>query len=131
MRVGLIIGAAMLAAHSIAAAKEPAWASAADLQTARAAADLVVVAYIDSARQPRGARGICPADGYVVHVERGNRMTVGAPVSANVPCAMVPSAGDGDRRVAMRHMWDGTWARLYFSGREMIDYQPLLLAPAD
>jgi hypothetical protein len=112
----------------IAGAQSSAWASRQGLAEARARADTVVVAYIHSARQPRGERGICPADGHAVVIERGDRLAFGDPVSAGVPCAM-GSAGPG-RPVPMAFMWDGTWARLYFVGYRLVDYEPLRLAAA-
>jgi hypothetical protein len=129
-RTVLLAVATSLALTPVAHARTSEWASTANLASARSAADAVVVAFIDKATQPRGTRGICPAHGYVAQVERGIRLAVGRRIWAHVPCAVFPENEADMRRIAMRHMSGGTWARLYYSGRDVVDYEPLRLAPA-
>jgi hypothetical protein len=125
---------ALLAVSASAQDRDSSWASTEALTEARAGASLVVVAFIHSARQPRGSWGICPADGRVVKVERGAGLAFGDKVSAGVPCSAMPREAQFPnpvRRIPMAFMWDGTWVRLYFdSGRRLIDYQPLELRAA-
>jgi hypothetical protein len=122
------------AAPASAFQREASWASAEALAAARAGAPLVVVAFIVSARQPRGSSGLCPADGRVVEVERGGGPVFGDRVTALVPCAALPPDGRDPRavrRVPMAFMGQGSYARLYFdAGRELVDYEPLQLRPA-
>ena len=131
-----IIAAAAAAACAAPASAQPddPWANAGGLEAARAAAPIVLVAFITSARQPRGAHGLCPADARIVAVERGRAMAFGAPLGVRVPCAASPRSERGSRparRVPIAFMRDRTWARLYLDavGR-LIDYQPLRLEPA-
>lgn len=99
----------------------------ADQMEARAVAAHVIVARIDSARQPRGSWGMCPADGHVIAAERGT-MKFGDAVAAFVPCQMF---AEGTRWIPMWAMHDGTWARIWFDARgRTLDYEPLQFAPA-
>ena len=128
----IVLGAApWVALPAAASAQSAAWASDAKLESSRTEADSVVVAFIELATQPRGERGLWPANGHVAHVERGTRLKVGDPISARVPCAVSPERESKLRKIAMRNMRPDSWARLYFSGRELVDYQPLELVPAD
>jgi hypothetical protein len=132
----LLVPAALvsLAMPASAFQEESSWAPAEALEPARASAPTVVIAFIHSARQPRGSWGECPADGRVVEVERGGGLAFGDKVSVSVPCAAGPREGQFPRpvrRIAMAHLWDGTYARLYFTAeRDLVDYQPLRLSPA-
>ena len=133
----MLAASAVLAAIAVPASafeREANWASTEGLAEARAGAALVVVAFIDSARQPRGSWGSCPADGRVIEVERGGGVAFGDKVSVGVPCSSLPREGQFPnpiRRIPMAFMWDGTYVRLYFTAdRGLIDYQPLKLAPA-
>ena len=130
----LILAAAAvsaLAAPASALRWEENWASAETLSTARAEAPIVVIAFIESARQPRGSSGLCPADGRVVQVERGRGLAFGDKVGVSVPCAMMPHEGRPMRRIPMAFMWDPAYARIYFTARGgLVDYEVLQLRPA-
>src|SRR5436189_1324457 len=94
------------------------WATGAGLAGARSAAPTVVVAFVDSVRQPRGSWGRCPADGQVLIVERGALRRGGGRVSVGVPCATRPRDGPHSRvpvrHIPMRFLHSRTFARLYF-----------------
>jgi hypothetical protein len=108
------------------------WAEG-DPVPARAAAAHVVIAFIESARQPRGSRGGCPADGKVVQVERGDRFGFGSQLGVTVPCAAFPGRTpyELERTIPMWAMHDRTYARLYFTAEgRLIDYEPLQLKAA-
>jgi hypothetical protein len=97
--------------------------------SATAAVPDVVVVYVESARQPRGGQGRCPADGKVVQVKQGKRYAFGSSISVGVPCAMFPDSGSDV--VPMWAMHDGTFARISFGAdRRMLRYEPLMLVPA-
>lgn len=122
-----------LAAPASAVQREASWASAEMLAAARAEASLVVVAFIESARHPRGSSGWCPADGRIVRVERGGGLAFSDAVSVSVPCAASRNDArrDLERPVPMALMWGGNFARLYFdASRRLVDYEPLRLEPA-
>jgi hypothetical protein len=120
-----------LAPPASALQREESWASAETLSTARAEAPLVVIAFIHSARQPRGTSGLCPADGRVVQVERGRGVAYGDKVGVLVPCAAMAHEGRPVRRIPMAFMWDPAYARLYFTARRgLVDYEVLQLRPA-
>ena len=123
----LILVAAALAVALPATAQRLADWPIADREAARAAATLVAIVYVESARQPRGERGNCPVNGRIVRVERGTA-AFGAPVGAMPPCRMF---ADGSRDVPMSAMHDGQFARLYFDAdRRLLDYEPLVLVPS-
>lgn len=131
MSLGLGVATAAFAAQPLAGDRD-AWATAAALAGARAAAPTVVLAFMESVRQPRGTWGHCPADGIVLTVERGQLRRGQTRVSANVPCATqphAPLASDPLRRIPMRFLHSRTFARLYYDqhGR-LIDYQALRLS---
>jgi len=128
-------GAATLALAAPALAQDgDAWAAAADLAAARSAAPTIVVAFMDSVRQPRGSWGSCPADGKVITFERGQLRHGDERVSVGVPCAALPRDlphfSEPARRIPMRFLHSRTYARLYLDQRgRLIDYEALRLGP--
>jgi len=126
--------AAIAVAAQPVAGDDEAWATAPDLAAARSGAATVVVAYMDSVRQPRGSWGVCPADGQIIVVERGQlpygrtRLAVGVPCSTQprYPAHLSPT-----RRIPMRFLHSRTFARLYLDQRgRLVDYEALQLSPA-
>jgi hypothetical protein len=129
----LAIAAAAIAAPA-AAQDDDRWATASALSAARSRAASVVVAFLDSVRQPRGSWGICPADGHVLLIERGAPGMAGQRISVDVPCAtMLHSRAwlrEPERRIPMRFLHSRTFARIYFDDRgRMVDYEALRLSP--
>ncbi len=131
MRMLAAIGATTVALAAPAAARDDdGWATAAGLRAARADATTIVIAFMDSVRQPRGSWGTCPADGAVIVFERGRLRYGGERVSAGVPCSTSPhDPAQPLRRIPMRLLHSRTFARLYFDreGR-LIDYEALRLS---
>ena len=133
MRIIAGLGAALVALANPAFAQgDEAWATEAGLAAARTSAPTVVVAFMSSVRQPRGSWGTCPADGEVIIFERGRLRYGGERVSVGVPCATRSrgtSLAERSRRIPMRFLHSGTFARLFFdrAGR-LVDYEALQLS---
>jgi len=135
MRRMACFGAATVALAMPALAQDDdGWASAAKVAAARSAAPTIVVAFMDSVRQPRGSWGTCPADGKVIILERGQLGHGGDRVSVGVPCATLPRdlphLSEPVRHIPMRFLHSRTFARLYFDQRgRLVDYEALRLGP--
>jgi len=95
-----------------------------NVEQAKAIAASVFTVAIDHVGFPRGMAGSCLIQGRVAQSERGLPVTPGASIELSVPCGTA-SYTDDIRRVHMREMGRGMFARVYLSGlRNLLHIEP-------